>query len=165
MSGRSLQRPIQTSESGTYLPLSHPCHFWTSRRRDYVTGKPLREVRINSVKGTHHSWRQDVVEILQEGFLLNLLIGEDESDPFTLVSSNTVQILEILEEVVYIVRSEEQISQTCQPWHFNKSTGSVMLQSEHSIAASLIRCVQVNYIWISFAPFGIFIPLFCQWQH
>lgn len=48
--------------------------------------------------------RQDVVHVFQEGFVLNVIVGEEERDSFSLLTSDTVQSLQILQQVTAAVR-------------------------------------------------------------
>ena len=49
---------------------------------------------------------QDVVDELQEAFILDLIVGEDERDAFAIGTSHSIQQLEIFHQVVDVVRSK-----------------------------------------------------------
>ena len=55
---------------------------------------------------TYDTRGKDVVEILEESFFFDVLIGEYERDPFALLTRHTVQKLEILQKVRNSISSE-----------------------------------------------------------
>ena len=55
------------------------------------------------------SWSDDVVHVLQEGFVLDLVVGEDERDSLSLLTGDPVQVLEVFHQVAHIVRSADRM--------------------------------------------------------
>ena len=47
---------------------------------------------------------KDIVDILKEAFLLDVLVGEEEGGALALDAARAVQHLEVLEEIIHIVR-------------------------------------------------------------
>lgn len=46
---------------------------------------------------THLSWGQNVVHVLEEAFVLDLIVGEDEGDSLALLAGSAVQELQVLQ--------------------------------------------------------------------
>ena len=55
--------------------------------------------------GPHLSWSQHIIHVLQEAFIFDLIISKDKCDPLSLLTSSSVQKLEVLHQVAHIVRS------------------------------------------------------------
>ncbi len=45
------------------------------------------------------SWWKDVVHVLQEGFILDLVVSENKADAFALLSGSPVQSLQVLHQL------------------------------------------------------------------
>lgn len=57
------------------------------------------------------SWWKDVVHVLQEGFILDLIVSENKADTFALLSSSSVQALQVLHQVGGVVGTTEKKTQ------------------------------------------------------
>jgi len=53
---------------------------------------------------THHSGREDVVEVFEECFLLDFLVRKDECHSFSSLSRCSVKVLQVLQQIGNIVR-------------------------------------------------------------
>lgn len=54
------------------------------------------------------SWWKDIVHVLQEGFILDLIVSENKADAFALLSSSSVQALQVLHQVGGVVGTTEK---------------------------------------------------------
>ena len=57
-------------------------------------------------KTTDLAGGQDVVHVLQEGLVLDLVVGEEEGDALALLACRAVQVLEVVQQVAHVVRPE-----------------------------------------------------------
>lgn len=57
-----------------------------------LVGKGV-SISMMSERFSDLSWWKDVVHVLQEGFLLDLIVSENKADAFALLSSSSVQAL------------------------------------------------------------------------
>jgi len=51
---------------------------------------------------------QDIVDELQERFVLDLIVGEQEGDALAIRTSNAIQQLQVFHQIVHIVRPERK---------------------------------------------------------
>ncbi len=58
------------------------------------------------------SWWKDVVHVLQEGFILDLVVSENKADAFALLSGSPVQSLQVLHQVEGVVGTKNKACKT-----------------------------------------------------
>ena len=76
--------------------------------------KEGRQTLVQTAMYTDHTRRQHVVEVLKESLVFDLLVGEDEGDSLAFLAGRAVQVLEVVQQVGYIVGPEETPSQNAQ---------------------------------------------------
>jgi len=53
---------------------------------------------------THHAGRQHAVDVLQESFFFDVLVRENKSDAFSLLSCDAVQTFQVFQQIGHVVR-------------------------------------------------------------
>ena len=61
------------------------------------------EKRTHTQTHTHLSGGQHVVQVLQERFVFDVVVSEQKGDPATLLASQSVQSLQVFQEVATVV--------------------------------------------------------------
>ena len=63
-------------------------------------------MRVSRRVSTHLPGGEDVVHVLEEGFVLDLLVREEEGDAVALLAGCPVQVLQVLQQVGHVVRPD-----------------------------------------------------------
>jgi len=64
-------------------------------------------MRVSRRVSTHLPGGEDVVHVLEEGFVLDLLVREEEGDAVALLAGCPVQVLQVLQQVRHVVRPDD----------------------------------------------------------